>query len=86
MLFRSKSLGDFCVVYEINAYCRDANAIARIYTELHRNILDVFNEYGVQIMTPAYEGDPEVAKVVPRDQWFLGPATPPPAPAGRSPE
>lgn len=73
-----KSLGDFCVVYEINAYCRDANAIARTYTELHRNILDVFNEYGVQIMTPAYEGDPEVAKVVPRDQWFLGPATPPP--------
>ena len=73
-----KSLGDFCVVYEINAYCRDANAIARTYTELHRNILDVFNEYGVQIMTPAYEGDPAVAKVVPRDQWFLGPATPPP--------
>ncbi len=81
-----KSLGDFCVVYEINAYCRDATAIARIYTELHRNILDVFNEYGVQIMTPAYEGDPEVAKVVPREQWFLGPATPPPAPADRSPE
>ena len=73
-----KSLGDFCLVYEINAYCRDANAIARTYTELHRNILDVFNEYGVQIMTPAYEGDPAVAKVVPRDQWFLGPATPPP--------
>jgi len=73
-----KSLGDFCVVYEINAYCRDANAIARTYTELHRNILDVFNEYGVQIMTPAYEGDPDVAKVVPKDQWFLGPATPPP--------
>lgn len=73
-----KSLGDFCVVYEINAYCRDANAIARTYSELHRNILDVFNEYGVQIMTPAYEGDPSVAKVVPPDQWFLGPATPPP--------
>lgn len=72
-----KSLGDFCVVYEINAYCRDAHAIARTYTELHRNILDVFNEYGVQIMTPAYEGDPAVAKVVPKDQWFLGPATPP---------
>ena len=75
-----KSLGDFCVVYEINAYCRDAYAIARTYTKLHRNILDVFNEYGVQIMTPAYEGDPAVAKVVPRVQWFLGPATPPPRP------
>jgi small-conductance mechanosensitive channel len=72
-----KSLGDFCVVYELNGYCRDANSIARAYTELHRNILDVFNEYGVQIMTPAYEGDPAVAKVVPRDQWFLVPATPP---------
>jgi small-conductance mechanosensitive channel len=78
-----KSLGDFCVVYEINAYCRDPGAIARTYTELHRNILDVFNEYGVQIMTPAYEGDPAVAKVVPRDQWFLGPATPPPAASDR---
>ena len=30
----------------------------RLYAELHRNILDVFNEYKVQIMTPAYEGDP----------------------------
>jgi small-conductance mechanosensitive channel len=79
-----KSLGDFCVVYELNAYCRDANAIARSYTELHRNILDVFNEYGVQIMTPAYEGDTPEPKVVPRDQWYLEPATPPaatPAPA-----
>jgi hypothetical protein len=25
----------------------------------------VFNEYGVQIMTPAYEGDPAEPKVVP---------------------
>lgn len=74
-----KSLGDFCVVYEINAYCRDASAIAQTYTELHRNILDVFNEYGVQIMTPAYEGDPEVAKVVPKDKWFQEPASPPPS-------
>ena len=44
------------------------------YTELHKNILDVFNEYNVQIMTPAYERDPEKPKVVPKDQWFLEPA------------
>jgi hypothetical protein len=25
-------------------------------------------------MTPAYEGDPEQPKVVPKDQWFLEPA------------
>jgi hypothetical protein len=48
--------------------------MARLYTELHRNILDVFNEYGVQIMTPAYEGDPEQPKLVPKDQWYLAPA------------
>ena len=38
-----------------------------LYTALHRSILDVFNEYGVQIMTPAYEGDPEQPKVVPAE-------------------
>jgi small-conductance mechanosensitive channel len=69
-----KSLGDFAVSYEINVYSDDAQAMMPLYTALHRQILDVFNEYGVQIMTPAYEGDPEQPKVVPRDQWHLAPA------------
>jgi hypothetical protein len=43
---------------------------------MHRNILDVFNEYGVQIMTPAYEGDPPEPKLVPKDKWFTPPAAP----------
>ena len=34
----------------------------------------MFNEYGVQIMTPAYEGDPPEPKVVPRESWHLPPA------------
>jgi CTP:molybdopterin cytidylyltransferase MocA len=67
-------LGDFAVTYEINACARRAHDMPRIYADLHRNILDLFNEYGVQIMTPAYEGDPEVPKVVPQDQWFAAPA------------
>jgi hypothetical protein len=50
----------------------------RLYAALHRTILDVFNEYGVQIMTPAYEGYPEEPKVVPRElpreRWHLPPA------------
>src|SRR5262245_16375918 len=69
-----KALGDFAITYEINAYCDNAQAMMRLYTALHRNILDVFNEYGVQIMTPAYEGDPEHPKVVPKEQWFEAPA------------
>ncbi|MDO9596099.1 MAG: mechanosensitive ion channel family protein [Azoarcus sp.] len=75
-----QKLGDFCVEYEINAYCKDAHAMFRLYTELQRNILDVFNEYGVQIMTPAYEGDPVDPKIVPRGQWYAAPARPPDRP------
>ena len=74
-----KLLGDFYVTYEINAYCNDARAMFQFQTELHRNILDLFNEYGVQIMTPAYEGDPGQPKVVPREQWYLAPARSPDA-------
>jgi small-conductance mechanosensitive channel len=69
-----KRLGDFAVTYELNVYCNNVKAMGRLYTELHRNILDVFNEYGVQIMTPAYEGDPHEAKVVARENWYAAPA------------
>ncbi len=66
---KKKELGDFCITYEINAYCNDAINMYTFYTQLHENILDIFNENNVQIMTPAYEGDPETPKVVPKDQW-----------------
>jgi len=69
-----KALGDFCITYELNVFCDTPSLMGPLYSELHRNILDVFNEYGVQIMTPAYEGDPERPKVVPKDSWFLAPA------------
>ena len=71
-----RELRSFDVEYEINAYCDNAQAIEHLYTALHRNILDVFNEYGVQIMTPAYVADPEQEKVVARDRWYAAPATP----------
>jgi len=69
-----KNLGDFAITYELNAYCSLPGEMMSIYTDLHRNILDVFNEYGVAIMTPAYEGDPEQPKLVPKDQWYAAPA------------
>ena len=70
-----KSLGDFAVTYEINAYCDNPNKMMIVYSSLHQNILDVFNENNVQIMTPAYEGDPAEPKVVPKDKWFPTPGT-----------
>jgi small-conductance mechanosensitive channel len=75
------SLGDFCVTYELNVYCDRPGEQMQLYTALHRNILDVFNEHGVQIMTPAYEGDPAEPKVVPKEKWFESPAQPPEAAA-----
>ncbi|MDR4493982.1 MAG: mechanosensitive ion channel family protein [Nitrospirales bacterium] len=72
------SLGDFCVTYELNVYSDQPHEMMAQYTLLSQNILDVFNEHGVQIMTPAYEGDPDQPKIVPKDQWFIPPAHPPP--------
>jgi small-conductance mechanosensitive channel len=69
-----RALGDFCVTYELNAYCDDPARMMPLYTALHRNILDVFNEYGVQIMTPAYVADTPQPKLVAKDQWFAAPA------------
>jgi len=47
---------------------------AVVLSALHANVQDVFNEYGVQIMSPNYRGDPATPKTVPKDQWFLAPA------------
>jgi small-conductance mechanosensitive channel len=67
-------MGDFAVNYEINAYCLDVNRMLAIKSDLHRNIQDVFNEHGVQIMSPAYENDPQTLKVVPPEDWYAAPA------------
>ena len=52
---------------------------AEVISQLHANVQDVFNEHGVQIMSPHYLGDPAQAKVVPRERWYEAPAKPPAA-------
>ncbi len=68
------TLGDFCVLYELNVYADDPSSMPRLYSRLHENILDIFNEQGVQIMTPAYVGDPSEPKIVPPDKRFASPS------------
>ena len=51
-----KSLDDFYVSYEINAYTDKPQFMARIYSDLHGKILDKFNEAGVEIMSPHFTG------------------------------
>jgi len=74
------SLDDFYVAYELNVYVDNPHEMVRLYSELHKNIQDVFNEYGVQIMSPAYEFDPSQPKIVPKEQWYAPPAEPPDSP------
>lgn len=71
------SMGDFAVGYEINAYCTEVAQLPAIKSDLHRNIQDIFNEHGVQIMSPAYECDPQMPKVVPPEDWYAAPASKP---------
>ena len=49
--------------------------MTELYSEMHRNIQDVFKENEVQIMTPAYERDPPEPKVVPKGRRYTQLAT-----------
>jgi small-conductance mechanosensitive channel len=70
------SLDDMGVKYTV-AFCLEQQQSRVVTTNLlHANILDLFNEYGVQIMTPSYEGDPDVPKVVAKKDWYAAPARP----------
>ena len=48
------SLDDSYVSYELNAYTKDPENMAPIYSELHQNIQDKFSEAQIEIMSPIY--------------------------------
>ncbi len=51
---RQKSLDDFYVTYEINAYTIYEKKIQSILSKLHENIQEKFHSEGVEIMSPHY--------------------------------
>ncbi|MFI2741661.1 mechanosensitive ion channel family protein [Zhouia sp. PK063] len=48
------SLEDFYVSYQLNAYTKQANKQAVIYSQLHQNIQDCCNELDIEILSPHY--------------------------------
>lgn len=61
-------LSDFYPCYQINAFIKDADKQAQIYSDLHQNIQDTFNEAGVEIMSPHYfAGRDGSATTIPAD-------------------
>jgi small-conductance mechanosensitive channel len=71
---RQSELQDFCVKYTLLVCLERPESRHATMSVLHANILDVFNEYGVQIMSPHYEMDPEGPKIVPKEEWHAAPA------------
>jgi len=65
------ALSDFYIEYRLvcQADAERPRTRAEVLHMLHANALDVFNEAGVQIMSPHYVGDPRAEKIVPPSQW-----------------
>jgi len=85
-LVLQRALSDFYVEYELRGRLAESAEPMATRSALHAEIQDVFNENGVQIMSPNFEAQPERPVVVPKAQWFAAPAAPPreaPRPPGR---
>jgi len=69
------ALSDFYIEYRLVCQASQANAKTRAeaIATLNANVIDTFNESGIQIMSPHYLGDPARAKVVPPSAWRSGP-------------
>ena len=76
---RQTALADFYVEYRLIAYTPVENPRQRaeVLSELHGHIQDVFNEYGVQIMSPHYMAHTAAPQVVEKKDWYAAPARPP---------
>ena len=75
---RQAALQDFFVEYRLLISLEEPHQRGAVLDALHANILDAFNEAGVQIMSPHYESDPHAPKLVPRADWqgIKSPANP----------
>jgi len=68
------ALSDFYVQYSLRVRLRDRSRRPEALSTLNGNVQDVFNKYGVQIMSPHYVLDPAAAVLVPKERWFDPPA------------
>jgi len=71
-----RGLSDFYVEYILVVRIDRAEERGMALSELHANIQDTFNEYGVQIMSPNFEAQPEKNVIVPKEKWYAQPAAP----------
>lgn len=70
------ALHDYYVQYRLVAHASAdvPRQRAEVQSRLHQNIIDVFNEFGVPMLSPHYMADPDKPQVVSPDQWYRAPA------------
>jgi hypothetical protein len=69
-----RALSDFYPEYQLVVHLDRPEMRIRVLSDLHANIQDVFNEFGVQIMSPHFEDQPAEKVWVPKGQWCAAPA------------
>jgi len=69
-----RALTDFYTEYELFALVELPMERLAVLSALHGKIQDVFNTYGVQIMSPQYYEQPPQPLIVPKEKWFTPPA------------
>lgn len=70
------SLSDFFVEYELIVRLERHDQRVPVRNRLNQNIQDAFNERGVQIMSPHFEGQPDHPIMVPKSKWSEAPLDP----------
>jgi hypothetical protein len=80
-----RELSDFYVQYQLLAHLEEGASRSAVLSELHAQIQDAFNEYGVQIMSPHFEAQPKKPVLVPKSAWYVPPSSPPPSDADGEP-
>jgi len=73
-LVRQLALQDWYVAYELQVRLRPGESLAAVRSVLHGHIQDVFSEFGVQIMSPNFNSQPDHPVLVTKDGWFAPPA------------
>lgn len=72
-------LSDFYPEYRLVAYAtvETPRRRAEVLNQLHQQIIDVFNEYGVAITSPHFTQEPATPHVIPKENWHPAPAVAP---------
>ncbi len=68
-----RALSDFYVEYQLFANLEKVEGRIQALSDLHAQIQDAFNEFGVQIMSPHFESQPGQKVFVPREGWNPNP-------------